>query len=360
MAQTIVFKVGTSSITQADGTLDRIKITRITNQLAQLHQKGHRLVLVTSGSIAAGFRRLGFAKRPTKIAEKQASAAVGQGLLMEEYTQNLMKDAIVCAQILLTQDDFADARRYQNAHAALQVLLGRGCIPIINENDTVAIEEIRVGDNDTLSAQVAALLKADLLVLLTDVDGLYTANPASDIKARHVEHVRQIDASILAMAQGTGGVNATGGMATKLKAATIATRLGVPVFICKADTDTALLQAATQTNKGTLFAPDSEALSQKKHWMAFYARVDAGVIVDAGAAHALLHAHGSLLTAGVVAQDGSFEAGDIISVYTDTPRTLIGKGRVRCASSDLRSDTPLEGVLIHRNDWVSLCKENAI
>ena len=187
--KTLVFKVGTSSLTQKNGSLDRIKIARITNQLAQLHQQGHQIVLVTSGSIAAGFRRLGFEKRPTKIAEKQASAAVGQGLLIEEYTQNLMKDGIVSAQVLLTQDDFADARRYQNASQALQVLLRQRAIPIINENDTIAIEEIKVGDNDTLSAQVASLLKADLLVLLTDVDGLYTDNPKKNKKAKFIEKI---------------------------------------------------------------------------------------------------------------------------------------------------------------------------
>ncbi|MBF0806086.1 MULTISPECIES: glutamate 5-kinase [unclassified Streptococcus] len=355
--KTIVFKVGTSSLTQENGNLDRIKIARITNQLAQLHQQGHHIVLVTSGSIAAGFRRLGFDKRPIKIAEKQASAAVGQGLLIEEYTQNLMKDGIVTAQILLTQDDFADARRYQNASQALQVLLKQRAIPIINENDTIAIEEIKVGDNDTLSAQVASLLKADLLVLLTDVDGLYTANPNQDLNAKHLPVIESIDEELFTMAAGAGSSNATGGMTTKLQAAQIATKSGVPVFICSSKEDTALLEAVTQENRGTYFLENSHAMNQRKQWLAFYARVDALVEVDPGAVEALLYRGRSLLAAGVVQVEGEFEVGQVVEVYSHESHQLIGKGRVRLSSADLEQalqEGKAEGLLIHRNDWVTL------
>lgn len=353
----IVFKVGTSSLTQENGCLDRIKIARITNQLAQLHQQGYQLVLVTSGSIAAGFSRLGFDKRPTKIAEKQASAAVGQGLLIEEYTQNLMKDGIVSAQILLTQDDFADARRYQNASQALQVLLHQHAIPIINENDTIAIEEIKVGDNDTLSAQVASLLKADLLVLLTDVDGLYTANPNTDPTAEHLAEITELSEDLFTMAAGVGSSNGTGGMTTKLQAAQIATKSGVPVFICSSKEDTALLQAVTQSNKGTLFRADSQAMNQRKQWMAFYARTEAAVEIDKGATEAMLSHGRSLLVAGIKSLEGTFQAGDIVSVYSQKEHRMIGKGRVRLSSEELEerlAQTKAEGIFIHRNDWVSL------
>lgn len=353
----IVFKVGTSSLTQENGSLDRIKIARITNQLAQLHQKGYQLVLVTSGSIAAGFRRLGFQKRPTKIAEKQASAAVGQGLLIEEYTQNLMKDGIVSAQVLLTQDDFADARRYQNASQALQVLLHQQAIPIINENDTIAIEEIKVGDNDTLSAQVASLLKADLLVLLTDVDGLYTANPSTHPEAEHLAEIAEINEELFRMAAGAGSSNGTGGMATKLQAAQIATKSGVPVFICSSKEDTALLQAVEQENKGTLFLADRQAMTQKKQWLAFYARTDALVEIDAGAEEAMLQKGRSLLLAGIKGVEGRFDAGDIVSVFSQSTQRVIGKGRVKISSEELAqtlANEKAEGIFIHRNDWVSL------
>lgn len=350
---TIIFKVGTSSITQENGSIDRIKIARLTNQLAQLHQKGYQVVLVTSGSIAAGFRRLGFDKRPTKIAEKQASAAVGQGLLIEEYTQNFMKDGIVSAQVLLTQDDFADARRYQNASQALQVLLRQRAIPIINENDTVAIEEIKVGDNDTLSAQVASLLKADLLVLLTDVDGLYTDNPTSNPHAQHIPVVAQVTQELFEMAAGAGSSNGTGGMTTKLQAAQLATKSGVPVFICSSKTDTALLEAVTQTNRGTLFLADEHAMTQRKQWLAFYARTDAAVVIDGGAAQAMVEEGRSLLVAGIQDVRGHFEVGDIVAVYQENEEQLIGKGRVKWSAQALTTKQA-EGVFIHRNDWVTL------
>lgn len=207
-AKRIVFKVGTSSLTNPDGSLSRQKVKVITQQLALLHESGHELILVSSGAVAAGFGALGFKKRPTKVADKQASAAVGQGLLMEEYTANLLLRNIVSAQILLTQDDFADQRRYKNAHQALSVLLNRGAIPIINENDTVSIAELKVGDNDTLSAQVAAMVQADLLVLLTDVDGLYTANPSQDPTTKRLDRIEHISREMIEMA---GGADQTQG-----------------------------------------------------------------------------------------------------------------------------------------------------
>lgn len=353
----LVFKVGTSSITQENGSIDRIKIARLTNQLAQLHQRGHQIVLVTSGSIAAGFRRLGFDKRPTKIAEKQASAAVGQGLLIEEYTQNLMKDGIVSAQVLLTQDDFANARRYQNASQALQVLLRQRAIPIINENDTVAIDEIKVGDNDTLSAQVASLLKADLLVLLTDVDGLYTANPHTDPTAQHLPVIESVTAEHFQLAAGAGSENGTGGMTTKLQAARIATKSGVPVYICSSKEDTALLQAVDQENKGTLFLADDHSLNQRQQWLAFYARTDASVEVDEGAVRAMVQEGRSLLVAGIQSLEGEFEVGEIVAVYSQKSHQLIGKGRVKLSSEELTQrlqSGQMEGLFIHRNDWVTV------
>ncbi|MDQ0222710.1 glutamate 5-kinase [Streptococcus moroccensis] len=355
--QKIVFKVGTSSLTDSDGNLVPAKIEKITRQLATLHRKGYQLILVTSGSIAAGFRRLGFDKRPTRIAEKQASAAVGQGLLIEEYTKYLLQDGIVSAQVLLTQDDFADARRYQNASQAMQVLLKQGAIPIINENDMIAVEEIKVGDNDTLSAQVASLLKADLLVLLTDVDGLYTANPTTDPDAQHIPEVKQISDDLQAMARGAGSANGTGGMMTKIQAAVLATRSGVPVYICSSASETALIDAVTQSNKGTLFHADTHKLNQRKQWLAFYARTDAAVYLDEGASLAMTEHGRSLLVSGVKAMEGEFNEGDIVSVFSQKDQSLIGKGRVKLSSTDLKNKmTQLnpEGIFIHRNDWVSL------
>lgn len=351
----IVFKVGTSSLTSPAGDLDPEKIKRITRQLAQLHQAGYKLVLVTSGSIAAGFRRLGFDKRPRKVADKQAAAAVGQGLLIEEYTRSLLAQGVVSAQILLTQDDFADQRRYQNAQTALNVLLNRRVIPIINENDTIAIDELKVGDNDTLSAQVASLLKADLLVLLTDVPGLYSDNPRKNPDARPIPVIDEITPQIFEMAGGAGSSNGTGGMATKIKAADMATKSGVPVFICSADS-TALADAVHQKNQGTLFTANENAFNQKKQWLAFYAPAKARVYIDHGAVHAMAREGSSLLISGIKQIQGNFKKDDIVEVYSLKSKKLIGKGKARFSRpvlEEILEQKHPEGIFIHRDDWVT-------
>ncbi|EGF06793.1 glutamate 5-kinase [Streptococcus sanguinis SK1057] len=359
-AKRIVFKVGTSSLTNADGSLSRAKVKEITRQLALLHEVGHELILVSSGAIAAGFSSLGFKKRPTKVADKQASAAVGQGLLLEEYTTNLLLKQIISAQILLTQDDFADKRRYKNAHQALSVLLNRGAIPIINENDTVAIEELKVGDNDTLSAQVAAMVQADLLVLLTDVDGLYTTNPSTNPDAQRLEKIEKISSELIDMAGGAGTSNGTGGMLTKIKAATLATMSGVPVYICSSLKTDALLEAAEETKDGSLFLAQEKGLKTQKQWLAFYAKSQGEIYVDQGAADALRNNGKSLLVSGLVSVSGSFAYQDTVTVYEEGGGAILGKGRVRFGKSALKdmlkSNKP-KGVVIHRDDWISLTPE---
>ena len=359
-AKRIVFKVGTSSLTNPDGSLSRAKVREITHQLSVLHEAGHELILVSSGAIAAGFSSLGFKKRPTKVADKQASAAVGQGLLLEEYTTNLLLKKIVSAQILLTQDDFADKRRYKNAHQALSVLLNRGAIPIINENDTVSIEELKVGDNDTLSAQVAAMVQADLLVLLTDVDGLYTANPASDPTAQRLERIEAISSDLIDMAGGAGSSNGTGGMLTKIKAATLATMSGVPVYICSSMKSDALIEAAEETKDGSFFVAQEKGLRTQKQWLAFYAQSQGTIWVDGGAAEALSKNGKSLLLSGVVEVEGDFSYHDIVTVADKETGQSLGKGRVQfgvSALEDMLRSQKAKGVLIHRDDWISITPE---
>ncbi|CCK84472.1 Glutamate 5-kinase [Lactobacillus equicursoris DSM 19284 = JCM 14600 = CIP 110162] len=352
----IVFKVGTSSLTSPAGDLDPSKILKITSQLAALHQKGYKLVLVTSGSIAAGFRRLGFDKRPKKVADKQAAAAVGQGLLIEEYTKDLLAKGVVSAQILLTQDDFADQRRYQNASNALSVLINRRVIPIINENDTIAIDELKVGDNDTLSAQVASLLKADLLVLLTDVPGLYSANPRTNPNAHPIPVIENITPKTFEIAGGAGSSNGTGGMATKIKAADMATKSGVPVFICSSESSQAMIDAVDQLNQGTLFTANENAFNQKKQWLAFYAPTTAKVFIDQGAVNAMAKKGSSLLISGIKQVKGDFQKDDIVEVYSLTSKHLIGKGKARFSKPVLKEileQNHPEGIFIHRDDWVT-------
>ncbi len=351
----IVIKVGSSSLTGKGGVLAPEKLGEIVRQISEIKKMGHRVVLVSSGAIAAGFRRLGFTSRPTATADKQASAAVGQGLLMEEYNRLFLEHDISCGQILLTRGDFADKRRFQNAFAALQVLLERGAVPIINENDTVAIEELKIGDNDTLSAQVAAMLHADLLILLTDIDGLYTANPATDATAQHIDVVEEINEEILAIAGGAGSRVGTGGMQTKLKGASLATEAGVEVFICRAGEENSILRALTGDIRGTRFPATTHSMKTKQQWLAFYAASRGNIYVDEGAAHALIQKKKSLLPPGVVAAEGDFNAGDVVSVYLRGTHTYLGKGIVNYSKEELLrlSHTPgTHEEAINRDNWI--------
>lgn len=287
--QTIVVKVGTSSLTLSDGTMDAEKIRNITTQLAALQTAGHHVILVSSGAIAAGFSRLGFKKRPTKIADKQAAAAVGQGLLMEEYTKNLMAYQIPCAQILLNRSDFEDRRRYKNIFGSLSVLLGRGAIPIINENDTIAIEELKVGDNDTLSA------------------------------------------------------------------ASLATRAGVPVLICSSAEENNIVRAVKGTAKGTYFTASGHNMKTRLQWMAFYAPSAGNLYVDEGAAEALAVQAKSLLPKGIVAVEGDFKKGDVVSVFRRGSHEYLGKGIVNYDRPDLQkimNESTSHTEAINRDNWI--------
>ncbi|MFY9380862.1 MAG: glutamate 5-kinase [Eubacteriales bacterium] len=331
--KTIVVKVGTSSLTEPDGRLSSLKVHSLAKQLACLYKQGHHVILVTSGAIAAGYPLLGYHERPTSVPAKQASAAVGQGLLMEEYSRYLSEEGIVAAQLLLTRDDFSDKRRYKNAFNALEVLLARGAMPIINENDTVSIEELRVGDNDKLSAQLAAMVHADLLILVTDTDGLYTADPRRDENARHIPIIDCITPEIEAMASGASTRNGTGGMATKIAAAKLATQAGVAVAICNGSDDDVIARVMTGSVKHTLIKPHG-SMKTRLQWMAFYALTRGSVIIDAGAKMALCYQKRSLLPAGIRKVEGDFAAGDIIKVY-DEDGICLGRGRVNFSADEL-------------------------
>ncbi|MGI5887959.1 MAG: glutamate 5-kinase [Oscillospiraceae bacterium] len=351
----IVVKVGTSSITDASGSIDASKIKAITDQVSALHSDGYKPVIVTSGAIAAGFRCLGFKKRPKSIPEKQASASVGQGLLMELYSENLMADGITCGQLLLDREDFADRTRYKNAFNSVQVLLSHGAVPIINENDAISIDEIKIGDNDTLSAQVAAMIHAKVLVLLTDIDGLYTADPRKDPGARHIDTVEEITPEILALAGGAGSDNGTGGMVTKLRGAAIASAAGVLTVICSFKEESCILKAVSGKARMTVIKPMPSVMHVKKQWMAFYANRSGCIYVDDGAAAALRARGSSLLSAGVVSYEGDFITGDVIDVYTMGEHEYLGCGIARCSKAALaRACGNHEGGLevINRDDWV--------
>lgn len=353
--QLIVVKVGTSSLVDRDASLSAQKVAKIVRQAADLRDAGHSVVIVTSGSIAAGWRRLGYGARPSSVAAKQACAAAGQGLLMEEYTRFFLERGYSVAQLLLTRGDFSDRRRYTNAFNALEVLLKKGAVPVINENDTVAVEELKLGDNDTLGAYIAAMLHANLLVILTDVDGLYTADPSKDPGARRIERVGRITPELEAIASGAGSTNGTGGMRTKLSAAKLATRSGVPVLITSGVADDALLRAVEHADCGTLFEA-SGSLRNRKQWVAFFARSAGNLYIDEGAARSLADGGHSLLPAGIAAIEGDFRRTDVVSVYRTGSHEYLGRGIVQYSRDELAellaSDVTGAPEVINRDDWV--------
>ncbi|MBR5739801.1 MAG: glutamate 5-kinase [Firmicutes bacterium] len=344
----IVVKVGTSSITDREGNISREKLFGVVRQIADLRDEGHSVIVVSSGSIAAGFRRLGYTMRPTTVMRKQAAAAAGQGLLMEMYTEALDQRGYVSAQILLTRADFTDMERYRNAFNALGTLLKAGAVPIIIENDSVATEEIKLGDNDTLSAQVAGMLHADLLVLLTDVDGLYTSDPSREGASR-IPVVERITKDIEKLAGGAGSGNGTGGMKTKISAARFATTAGVPVFICSYKDEDSVKKAVAGSGSGTLFTSGSR-LKTRLQWMAFYAQPKGNLYVDRGAAEAITEKGKSLLRKGVVAVEGDFGQGDVVNILMSETHERLGKGTASCSSNDLRNGAETVNEVVHKDN----------
>ncbi len=310
----IVVKIGTSSITYPSGKLNLHRLESLVRQLADLCNEGRQIVLVTSGAIGAGMSRLGLSKRPTTIPEKQAVAAVGQGLLVHIYEKLFGEYGRVVAQVLLTRNDLSERTRYLNARHALKALLRFGTIPIINENDTVAVDEIKFGDNDTLSALVAGLIDGDLLVILSDVDGLYDRDPRGNQSAELLSVVSQLDQSHEEAAGGAGTSMGTGGMGTKLKAARIAVQSGIPMFIANAARDGVLRALLSGEEVGTLFVPDSCRLGSRKQWIAFTKHPAGAVIIDDGACRAVREQGKSLLPIGVVSVQGEFHSGDLIQI----------------------------------------------
>jgi glutamate 5-kinase len=314
----LVVKVGTSLITERGTGPAPDRIAALATELAAVRE-GREIVLVSSGAIATGMARLALAARPRSIPEKQAAAAVGQSALMWHYEAAFKRHGIAVGQVLLTAHDIADRARYLNARNTLLALLRFGVLPVVNENDTVAVEEIKVGDNDNLSALVASLIEADLLVLLTDVDGLYTSNPAADPSARLIDAVETVTEEITRLVYDGTGAGAVGGMATKLQAAQKAAAAGVPMVIASGRKHGVLGRVLRGEAVGTYFAPKADRLGARKRWIAFAVTPQGRLTVDAGALQALTHQGKSLLPSGVVDVEGDFAAGEVV--------TLVGDGR---------------------------------
>ena len=334
-AKRIVVKVGTSTITYHTGKLNLHRIEELVRELADLTNQGYEMVLVTSGAVAAGMDRIGCGERPKTMPEKQALAAIGQGMLMHIYETLFAEYGQTAAQVLLTRENSVRHNQYTNSRNALLALLRLGAVPVINENDAIAVEELKIGDNDTLSATVATLVDADLLIILSDVEGLYTANPQQTKDAKLLGQVDEITPEIEAMAGGAGSQLGTGGMYTKMQAARIAVNSGVTMVIASGSRHGVLRDVLTGQLVGTLFAAKEEHLKARKGWLAFGRRLDGDIVVDDGCARAMLTGGSSLLAAGIVAVDGDFAAGNTVRVLNQQQRE-IARGIVNYDTESVR------------------------
>ena len=359
----VVVKVGTSSLTRDSGAIDNGALVKLCAELADARAAGHDVVLVSSGAIAAGLPLLGFAERPRDIGTLQAAAAVGQPVLMEQFRSLLAGHDLAAGQVLLTPYDFGHRSQYLHARETLARLLDLGVVPVVNENDTIADDEIRFGDNDLISALVAHLVQAEVLVILTDTSGVFTADPRLDAAASLIEEIREVDAALEAVAGGAGTARGSGGMASKLVAARIAAWSGVRAVIAGAQEPDVVRRALTDGESvGTVVQPRAQRLSSRKLWIAFALRPSGRVVVDDGARRALVEQGRSLLPAGVRDVQGSFQREQAVEVVDDAGK-VFAKGLAgmdaatlrRVAgrrSADLPEGTPHEAV--HRDDLVLL------
>jgi glutamate 5-kinase len=313
-ADLVVVKVGTNVLADTAGALDRGRIQALADQLSRARAGGRRVALVSSGAIGAGVGQLGLPRRPADLPHLQACAAVGQCALMRAYQEALAPHGANAAQILLTAGDFDNRVRYLNARHTILTLFEYGCLPVINENDTVSVAEIKFGDNDHLAAMVANLLQAPLLVLLTNVDGLYTADPAADPAAKLVATVPHIDKTVSEMAAPTRSALGTGGMRSKLRAARLATSAGGAVIMANGSVDGVLDAVLAGEPVGTLFLPHRTGLSARRRWLGLTARPRGAFRLDDGARKAVEAGGRSLLPVGVLAVTGTFGKGDVVSL----------------------------------------------
>ncbi len=355
----IVVKIGSSSLTNSKGEIDQEKFSDHVQAVSQLRKAGHEVVLVSSGAVATGFRKLGYPSRPVTLKGKQAAAAVGQSLLIQSYMEQLGQFGIIPALILLTRTDFSNKERYKNAYDTLTELLERSILPIINENDTVSVAELTFGDNDMLSALVSGLIHADQLIILTDINGLYDANPHTNPEARRYHQISEVTDDLLQLAGGSGSNVGTGGMKSKLFAAKTALTLGVKVFIGTGQGSDKLLQILEGHGDGTYIGHDLlTTVNKNKQWISLHSTVSGKIFVDEGAEQALVSQGSSLLPAGIYDIQGNFQKGDVVEVYGTSG--LLGRGEVRYSVDELtlamgkrtNEHDYSSTEVIHRDHWV--------
>lgn len=358
----VVVKLGTKMITRGPYTLDTEALVRLAIDIADLRREKYEIIIVTSAAIAAGMGRMGIHCRPTSIPRLQALASIGQNLVLNAYEQALGMFGLPIGQVLLTIDDINDRKRYINLQNALSELLGMGAVPIINENDAVGTEEVKVGDNDNLSSYVACLVDADLLVLFTDVDGLFDCDPRKG-EGRLIPHVTRITPEIEALCGGASDAAAVGGMRTKIEAASRVLGAGGMVLIVNGR-KVRLPDILSGAEVGTLFRSDNEGLNARLHWIAMTAKVRGALRVDAGAAKAISDRNASLLPKGITLVEGSFDIGDVVAVLDPSGKEIV-RGVALYDSRETamimgRHSDEIDGILgytngttvIHRNDMV--------
>ncbi|SDY79084.1 glutamate 5-kinase [Tindallia californiensis] len=310
----MVIKVGTSTLTHANGRINYYRMDHIARQIADIKNMGYEVTLVSSGAIGSGMGKMGLRKKPSGIPQRQALAAVGQGVMMHMYEKFFGEYSQIVAQVLLTRDDINSRERYLNARHTLTALHRYDVIPIVNENDTISFDEIRFGDNDNLAALTAVLVDADLLVLLSDIDGLYQENPQDNPEAPFIETVTSITEKIESMAGKPGSNLGSGGMITKIEAAKIATNNGIPMILANGSQQEVLLDIVEGKKVGTLFLPKEHRMGVKKGWIGFASKTEGEITVDEGAENALRNRGKSLLPSGITSVKGTFEKGSVISI----------------------------------------------
>lgn len=363
MSKLVVAKIGSSSVT-TDGVVDLEQLDHLAAEAVDIRSRGHRIVVVTSGAIATGLPSLGLSLGVAHGDDVlRAASAVGQIALMSSFKERFAAAGLGVGQMLLAPTDFMFRRRYLKSRGTLAALLDAGVVPVINENDAIADDEIRFGDNDRLSALVAHLIEADLLVLLTDMAGLFTADPRHDASASLIEEIREIDASMEAAAGGAGSSISTGGMASKLAAAKIASWSGVETVIASATRRSVLRDAVERVEGvGTRFVARDQRLAARKLWIAFAIPAMGRIVVDAGARRALEERNGSLLPAGIRSTQGTFAIDDAVEIV-DEDGMVFAKGQVRWSSDQLRTDAGKQtadlpvgtsDVVVHKDDLVVL------
>ncbi|MBN2284617.1 MAG: glutamate 5-kinase [Deltaproteobacteria bacterium] len=332
-ARRVLVKIGSGVLTGKDG-LDTEIIENIVDEIAAHSREGYQFVIVSSGAIASGMHRMGFTQRLQSMPQKQAAAAIGQGRLMRVYSNAFVKHDMVAAQILLTMSDLTDRQRFLNTRNTLSVLLEWNVVPIINENDTVAVEEIKFGDNDNLAAMIANIIEANLVINLTNTKGLYDKNPKETGKSRLIPLVREITEEIENMASSEADPVGMGGMKSKVIAARKVTTFGIPYIIAHGKTQGIITDVLAGKNRGTLFLPMEQHLTSKKYWIAFTLRSRGKIYIDEGARQAIVNQGKSLLPSGIIGIEGNFSVGDpVVCVCGDG--TNVAKGLVNYSSTDI-------------------------